>query len=295
MSPTRRRFKKVYLEISNGCNLTCSFCPQSSLVRPAAHMDEALFEKAVAELAPLTRLFCLHVMGEPLRHPQILGFLDILARHGAEAAITSNGTLMSPDHQAALLHPAVRQVNLSLQSFRGSFGEDKDDSIYLGRILAFCDRAATERPELNVNLRLWNGSDPAAVLELNKVQLATIRRHFSLGDEALQTLSQHGNLLRGRQFLNLSPRFEWPSLDLPEKHRTGSCRGGRDMLAILADGRVSPCCMDAEGIIDLGNVKTSSCADILAAPRASALIDGFRRRELTEDLCRRCEHAVRFD
>jgi MoaA/NifB/PqqE/SkfB family radical SAM enzyme len=291
---SRRRFKKVYLEISNGCNLTCSFCPQSSLVRPAAHMDEALFEKVVAELAPTTRLFCLHVMGEPLRHPQIRRFLEILGQHGSEAAITSNGTLMSPEHQAALLHPAVRQVNLSLQSFRGSFGEDKDDSVYLSRILAFCDRAAQERPELNVNLRFWNGSDPAAVLEINRVQLDTLRRHFALGDDALRILSPNGNLLRGRQFLHLSPRFEWPSLEGPEKHRHGTCRGGRDMLAILADGRVSPCCMDAEGIIDLGDAKKNSCAEILAAPRASALIEGFRRHELSEDLCRRCEHAQRF-
>lgn len=66
---------------------------------------------------------------------------------------------------------------------------------------------------------------------------------------------------------------------------------------ILCDGTVVPCCLDSEGVIDLGNVldgSSASLADILSSPRAQAMVKGFEYRKATEELCRRCGYAQRF-
>ena len=73
-----------------------------------------------------------------------------------------------------------------------------------------------------------------------------------------------------------------------------TCRGLLDHFGILSDGTVVPCCLDSDGIINLGNVFEEELADILASPRARAIPEGFRRRKAVEDLCRRCGFAQKF-
>jgi hypothetical protein len=57
---------------------------------------------------------------------------------------------------------------------------------------------------------------------------------------------------------------------------------------------VVPCCLDREGQITLGNLFAEDIADILANPRAKAMVDGFSCRKATEELCRKCGYARRF-
>lgn len=74
----------------------------------------------------------------------------------------------------------------------------------------------------------------------------------------------------------------------------GFCYGLRDQIGVLCDGTVVPCCLDHEGDIPLGNLLTQPLEEILAAPRARAIYEGFSQRKITEELCRRCGYARRF-
>jgi radical SAM protein with 4Fe4S-binding SPASM domain len=67
------------------------------------------------------------------------------------------------------------------------------------------------------------------------------------------------------------------------------------MLAILADGTVTPCCLDGEGIIALGNLETSSLENIIASSRYRAFLQGMNDRKPTEALCRSCSYKQRFN
>jgi radical SAM protein with 4Fe4S-binding SPASM domain len=72
------------------------------------------------------------------------------------------------------------------------------------------------------------------------------------------------------------------------------CRGLRDHLAILVDGTVVPCCLDADGQVALGNIFRQPLVAILASPRALRLREGFGHQWLVEPLCRRCAYRQRF-
>jgi molybdenum cofactor biosynthesis enzyme MoaA len=136
-----KRFRRVNIEISNICNLQCSFCPE--VHRDKKVMSRALFEKVIRDVAPLTDEVCLHLMGEPLGHPELSQFVDICEKYETPINLTTNGTLIDDVRSEILLRPIFRQVNFSVQSFEANFGS-QDVSRYLSKIFAFTRRAFSD-------------------------------------------------------------------------------------------------------------------------------------------------------
>src|SRR5450755_4349062 len=154
-----KRFQKVYIEISNVCNLQCTFCPE--VERDKRFMEPALFKKVAMAVAPLTEEVCFHLMGEPLLHPEFDAYVNFCDTLGIRVNLTTNGLLLNPERVNVLLSPALRQINFSLQSFESNFPE-ADNSSYLQKIFDFTERALVERPDLYINYRLWNQGVPGA-------------------------------------------------------------------------------------------------------------------------------------
>jgi radical SAM protein with 4Fe4S-binding SPASM domain len=73
------------------------------------------------------------------------------------------------------------------------------------------------------------------------------------------------------------------------------CRALGDQIGVLCDGMVVPCCLDADGVMALGDLHKTPLAEILASPRARAIREGFTCRRAVEELCRRCGYAKRFN
>jgi radical SAM protein with 4Fe4S-binding SPASM domain len=292
MNAAPARFTKVYVEIGNVCNLQCSFCPE--VERGKDRMDEAQLRRVLREVKPYAERVTYHLMGEPLAHPEFTRFVDVAGEEGVPLEITTNGTLLKPASEAALLHPTVAQVNFSLQSFFDNF-PNADPETYLKRIFTFCHRALAERPELYLNFRLWNLPRGSAEDALNERLLLRIESEFGAEvNRRLDLRMKKGKRLRGRLYLHYDSRFRWPSLADPELRQEGSCWGGRKQMAVHANGAVVPCCLDKEAKIGLGNLHEEGFAEILASPRAASLREGFEKGELREDLCRRCDYAMRF-
>lgn len=287
-----RRFKKVYVEISNICNLQCDFCPE--VERDKKIMGEALFEKIIRDVAPLTEEVCFHLMGEPLTHPRFAQYVEFCGTQSVPVNITTNGVLLNESREAALLHPAVRQVNFSLHSFKSNF-PDKDITPYLEKIIAFTRRALKERPDLYINYRLWNLTDAQTGPDNNSELLEKIEAAFgiSLNRTVDVTRRKNKNIL-GRLYLHFDTRFDWPSLQSPIRGTKGFCYGLSSQMAIHADGTVVPCCLDKEAGVNLGNCGEVPVIDIVEGDRAKKVAEGFQKRKLIEDLCQRCTFIERF-
>src|ERR1017187_6523657 len=96
-------FDRVFVEISNVCNLQCAFCPE--VEREKSFMDEATFSQVIGQVAPLTKSVCFHLMGEPLVHKNFARFVEISGAHNLSVQITTNGTLLDEERSLALLNP----------------------------------------------------------------------------------------------------------------------------------------------------------------------------------------------
>ena len=72
---------KIYLEITNVCNLDCSFCHKTS--RQKRLMSEEEFNILTDKLCGRAKFLYFHLMGEPTLHPLLPRFIEI-AKHCPE-------------------------------------------------------------------------------------------------------------------------------------------------------------------------------------------------------------------
>lgn len=288
-----KRFKRVYVEIGNVCNLQCSFCPEVD--RKKFRLDAVEFRKTLEQVKPFADVVCFHVMGEPLAHPEFAQFVEIAGALEIPVEITTNGTLLNVKSEAALLHPIVRQVNFSLQSFFDNFPQASAEK-YLKNIFAFCHRAMQQRPELYLNFRLWNLTDEKTHDSTNVAILEKIEEEFGVQiNRNVDPAFRKSKNVKGRLYLHFDSRFEWPTPEAPEISQKGRCHGTISHIAIHADGTVVPCCLDKEANIALGKLSENSFSEIITNKKTLSMKQGFEKGELREDLCRRCNYIQRFN
>ena len=276
-----KRFHKIYLEISNLCNLHCAFCPGTRRKKHA--LTEAEFSVLLPKLRPFTDYLYFHLMGEPLCHPLLAHFLELAGEADFKVILTTNGTLLQKQQETLLNSPALHKVNISLHAF-----EANDLAIPFQEYLRQCFSfgKAAEGNKL-VIYRLWNhgGADAR-----NHEILSTMSDYFPTPWKE----DRKGIRIGNRVFLEHGDKFDWPDLSAEDGGQNVFCYGLRDQIGVLCDGTVVPCCLDHEGDIPLGNLFTDSMEDILNSPRAKALYAGFSNKKATEELCRKCGYARRF-
>ena len=149
----KKRFQKIYIEIINRCNLSCSFCPTSD--RPARMMSVDEFAKIAAQVTPFTDYICLHVKGEPLMHPWLGDILAIAHQNGLKVNLTTNALLLPEKHQLLLGETAPRQISLSLHSFDANTMHTRDFRSYLENAIDFARTFTLTSPGY-ISFRLWN-------------------------------------------------------------------------------------------------------------------------------------------
>lgn len=268
--------RKAYIEITNACNLSCPFChgtKRAPRVLPAA--DFRLFAE---KLRPLTPYFYLHVLGEPLTHPDLDGILSVCDALAAKVTVTTNGTLTGKAGGTLLRHPSLYKVAFSLHAFDANFAPEALDS-YLAPILSFAKAA---KGKAIVVYKFWDGG---AAGPSDGEMLARLKAAYPLFEPA-----RGGARLDDGVFVDFQDRFSWPDADADESP-PAFCMALRDQIAVLSDGTVVPCCLDADGELALGNLYTDDPETILNSPRARALTDGFSQGRAIEPLCRRCGFA----
>lgn len=289
-----KKFKKFYIETTSICNLACSFCPPTH--RQAQFIKIEDFRKILDDIKPHTDYIYFHVKGEPLLHPKIDQLLDISHEKGFKVNITTNGTLLPKMRHKLLGKPALRQMNFSLHSFDGHEGST-DREGYLRNVLSFV-REAVASSDLIVSFRLWNltrDNDTNLQRMRNRATLEIIEQEFNLDYRIEEkVVPGSGVKLAERIYLNQDHEFEWPDLRAPEDDGKGFCHALRNQAGILVDGTVIPCCLDGEGVINLGNVYQTPFSEIVEGERANRLYEGFSRREAVEELCRKCGYRKRF-
>ena len=273
-------YSRVYVEITNICNMHCSFCHGHS--RPAKKMSLQEFCYILDQLTGQTQYIYYHLMGEPLTHPELPLFLRTAAQKGFRSVITTNGTLLKKrGHE--MIAAGLHKVNISLHSFE----EDNDAAYesYLKDVANFA--VAASQAGILIVFRLWNrGGDSSR----NQQAIRFLQEQIP-GDWAENS---RGLRIREKMYLEWGDRFQWPDKEAPVQGEKFFCYGMRDHFGILSDGTVVPCCLDSDGVIALGNIFTEDIARILSTDRAAAIAKGFEQRIATEDLCRRCSYAQRF-
>ncbi len=252
-------------------------------------MELDFFEKILTQISPYTKEVALHVMGDPLTLSNLSDFLDIAQKLKIKVMITTSGAYLHLHKN--LFHKSVRQINISLNSFNKSSMKHSYDE-YMNEILKLCDKR--EDDEVFINLRLWNLDIRGSENRYNRQIFKKLSSHFHIKfDEDLILKPPKSIRLAKKILVHFDSYFQWPSLR--SQNRTdGYCHGLISQIAILADGTVVPCCLDGEGVINLGNIHTKKLEDILSSKRAKDIVKGFKNTKAKEEFCQKCRYKDRF-
>ncbi|MBS5523931.1 MAG: radical SAM protein [Clostridiales bacterium] len=291
----KKRFKKIYIEITNCCNLKCSFCPPT---RRAPHfMTAGDFRRILEKIKSWTDYIYLHVKGEPLLHPDLAQILSLASEFGFYVNITTNGTLLNRQNETLMKFP-VRQINISLHSFEANTFVPLEMN-FQNYIMSTINFAKAFSPHHGITaFRLWNlppESLSTSGQEQNRFILKALSESFHFTGSLEPGLYQSKDAcLAPKTFLSYDREFSWPALTAPDFGSSGTCQGLKSHVAILCDGTVVPCCLDGDGVLSLGNILEQSLEDILNASRSIRILEGFRNHMAIEPLCRRCGYRTRF-
>jgi len=273
-------YSRVYVEITNICNMNCSFCHGHS--RKKEMMSLETFQTVLDAIQGKTKYIYYHLMGEPLLHPELPVFLKTAKEQGFHSMITTNGTLLDKCGDK-ILEAGVHKVNISVHSLENCSENSFLD--YMNCIVSFAEKA--DEKGVIVVFRLWNqGYDDG----LNDSVLQFLKNR--LWGEWSE--NSRGLKIRNKLFLEWGERFVWPDKEATMYGKNVFCYGMRDHFGILCDGTVVPCCLDSDGVIALGNILKTPLDTVLFSPRAEAIKKGFECRTASEELCKRCGYSQRW-
>ena len=267
-------FKRIYIEITNSCNLNCIFCSKNN--RHPRMMSRTEFSYVLDQIKPLTEHIYLHVQGEPFMHPDLLDFLDDSYKHGLKVHLVTNGTLLSKINYRIYSHPALVQLSISIHSAQMKI--DDDNYIILKQIIS-----SVENSHLSLFLRLWTYND----IELTDLIDSLIDSKIVYEGKRIK--------VKKNLYIDLDKEFVWPNINHPIQSINGTCHAGSIMLAILSNGEITPCCLDSDGLLSIGNIFEETLNDCISKPRFTNLVNGFKKRQCVETLCQKCTYRLRFN
>ena len=248
-------------------------------------LSQEEFELLTDRLAGQVKFLYFHLMGEPLLHPLLPFFVTRAWEKGFYPILTTNGSLLGARGEELLAHLPYK-ISISLHAPAANEAFAAPD--YFGGCIDFAKRAAAAG--CITVLRLWNIGGKGE--EKNEEILQRLREAFP--EEWAPSHRESVRLSRDKVFLEWGEHFDWPDLHAPRGAEDLFCRALRDQVGVLCDGTLVPCCLDADGVLSLGNLFSAPFEDILASPRARAIYEGFSERRATQELCRRCGYARRF-
>ena len=276
-----KRFSKIYVEITNICNLNCSFCSKDNRKKKEMSLDE--FSTVLDKIKDYTDNIYLHVKGEPLLHSKLEDILVLCDKKKIRVSITTNGTMLSKMQDILIKHP-LKQINVSLHS------ENNMDN-YFYDVFKICDEL---KEQITIIYRIWTLNN----FKLDKISTKIVDKiinHYHLSSEIVNKIINDKNIkITDNIYLDKDCEFDWPNINA-KKETLGTCYGTRSHIAILSDGTVVPCCLDSQGILKLGNIFENNMEDILNNELFCLINKGFKNYRVMAPLCQSCTYRKRFD
>ncbi|WP_323052749.1 radical SAM/SPASM domain-containing protein [Malaciobacter mytili] len=289
-----KKFRKVHIEITNICNLKCTFCPPK--IKPNATMSLEQFDKLNFQLKDITKELAYHILGDPLVLSNLEEYLNISNKYNLKVNLTTTANNISFKHYKALMNKTIKQINFSINSYNAN-SHKKSLEQYLEPIFSFIKYAQEKQHEYFINLRIWNLDESLSAKEFNKKVFKYTNDFFNSNldvEEIYKTKAKNIRVAK-KIFFNFDEYFNWPSLNNNIVSAKGFCYGLDSHFGILSSGEVIPCCLDQNACINLGNINNSKIEEILNTKRVKEIQNGFKNGIVVEELCQKCDYRTRFD
>jgi len=274
--------RRVTLELTSTCNLSCPRCPRHYMKYPKGFMEESLFMGLVDEIADAgISVLVPFFRGESLLHPAFMKLMSHAKARGMAVQLATNGTLMNGKTATALVEMGFDFISFSVDSIDETTyrmmrsGSDLSDLI---RIIDFLlnekERLKSSLPEVQVS---------AVDTGLEEETLSRFVSHWSAKVQRVRIYPQH------------TRAGEFGSLDNAPLIPRKPCHKPFTEMVIYWDGKAALCNHDWDRSEPLGDAST---AGIMAVWKSDAY-RLIRQKHLDysfdeADVCRTCGHWAQY-
>lgn len=252
------------VELTNHCPMKCGFCPRGidgAMSRPKGFMEVEVFAALLAQLSE-DQKNCwrmeMHHLGESLLHPEVVLFVRMAAERGLPTEMSVNPSHLRPDLARGLVEAGIGRLVLSLDGLdastlaasRGPAARFDNAERNIEALFSFV-AASPKPPQVIVQMLR---------LHRNRHQHEAFLERF--GNTGLPTVQA------------VIKDLEGPDPDLGEvtcEPPSYLCVSPWRSVVVLWDGRVVPCCRDADARVVLGDLRSQSLEQIWRGPVANRL------------------------
>ncbi len=253
--------RSVGLELSSRCPLACIMCPQPGLRRARRNIEPNLAMRVIAEVAQHAGVMLEpQGMGEMFVHPEWRSILRVaVVDLHVPVAVLTHGSFLTPEVVDELLDIAPEHVVVGIEGTT----REVHEAVARGSDFARVEEGARAllrgkqvrgRIEPHIHVRLTPNR-----INWNERESFVARWRPLLGDGDSVEINPVCNSWAGK-VPELSPHpapLPTPRLPCPQLWTHAN---------VLEDGRVTPCCLDSEGEIEIGNVRDARLEDIWRGP-----------------------------
>ena len=227
---------RLYVELTNGCNIDCTTCMRNIWDLELGHMSEEHFHRIEAELSEMEQkpLVFFGGFGEPLFHPRALEYMRRIREAGAEIDLITNGTMLSESRIEDLISMGLRRIWVSIDGAKPESYADVRLGASLPQVLSNLEtlkqrklRLAKTAPELGIAFVAMerNIADLPKVVELG---LRLGAEHFSISNVIAHNERMKGETLYEEELRKWNPKraqVELSRMDLDDERVTSALKG----------------------------------------------------------------------
>lgn len=266
--------KRIYLEITNACNLNCPFCTNE---KGNNYLSLEDIKSYLPQIKEYTDNIYLHVLGEPLLHPNINEIFEEAEKNNLNINIVTNGILLNKD---ILMYKSLRKLSISIHSINNIL----IDKRYYETLLDIIK----DNNDKYIELRFY---DEDNLSETNKDFLNKLKE-----DYPFEKTDRHNSYrLKNNVYVLFNELFKWPNIEDEIINKKGYCHGSIDQIAILSNKDVTICCLDPKAYNKIGNLKNNTLKEILDSKKYLDIKNNMKNHIISCELCKRCTYRSRFD
>ena len=236
----------VRIETTNACNARCTICPHREMQRSVTTMDGGIYTQLIDECATAgCREVHLHNFGEPLLDKHLEERIAYAKKKGIRRVkIFCNGSLLTKDRDRRLIEAGLDEIKVSFDGAgREEFERIRTPLKFDAVVQNIIDLVAVRnemRSSLKVHVACCSTTDKQATMQ----SLERTVDRFSFGK-----------------------LHNWGGQSAVRKRLRKPCSRLWRTFTVLADGRVSLCCLDYDGQQILGRMDgRSSIRDVWSGP-----------------------------
>ncbi|MHA1381415.1 MAG: radical SAM/SPASM domain-containing protein [Candidatus Helarchaeota archaeon] len=265
---------RVLIEPNNICNLKCIMCPYQKMTRKKETMSIELFKKIVDESIELgCRIFQLQQYNEPFTDKQLFDRINYIRNKNAEVYFYSNGTILNKEIRQKILKNPPNLIRFSIDGII----KKRYESIRVG--------AKFEEVVRNV-IKLYRERNKLGLKE-PKIEVCGLLIDKKI-DQPKRYLDFWKNKCDNAAVYPADSRFdEKYSYMSYRKLKPYPCFNPHNII-VLSSGKVCLCCVDYDGEVILGDLKTQSLKEIINSKKVQGIYESQLKRKCNLSICRKC-------